>query len=408
MSDRVPLSNGPARGNNAGYKAVNEQEDQEYYYEEEEYELSPRVKIGLYTVGGLFSLAVLFFFAIYLPNMFIPETREIEGIVQLDELKAILSPITIAREAELGLKSTAQEIFEDDDEVTELSAGKRKVERLIMVGDVHGHYIELRKLLRKIKFNKKKDHLLLLGDFIAKGPDSIKVLDYLIENKIDCILGNHEYYALQNYARFHRLDSPEFVKHRVDDKVFIRGGFNDDPEYLLAKKLQPQHVEYINNCPVIKTLGAVPLYKQSKGPGTKSCPGVAVHAGLRWDLTENLLEQDPVECLEMRSLIGPFFNESTDDPHAPQAMSWSKVWNQKQKEAAKTKSGKNYVVYYGHDARRGLNLKKYSKGLDSGCDRGDDLTAMVLWKSQVETAGGKLKYSYNEQTFSVGCGYAII
>lgn len=412
MSERVPLRNGP-KGKKNDYKAASdEQQPEEYYYEDEEFELSPRVRIGLYAVGGLFSLAILFFFAFYLPNMFIPESRDIEGIIKLGELQATLSPITVAREAELGLwrergseeneEGIEDESIEEEEEEHLQSSHKRKVERLIMVGDIHGHYIEFRKLLRKIKFNKKKDQLLVLGDFISKGPDSIKVLNYLIENNIDCILGNHEYYALQNYAQFHRLDAPEFVKQRKTEQVFIRGQFNDDPEYLLAKKLQPNHVEYINNCPVIKTLGQVPLYKPTIGPGRRSCEGVAVHAGLRWDLTDDLLDQDPVECLEMRSLIGPFFNESSDDPHVPLAVSWSKIWNQKQKEVAKTKTGKNYVVYYGHDARRELNLKKYAKGLDTGCDSGKLLTATVIWTTKAETTG-KVKYNYNERIVSVSC-----
>lgn len=36
------------------------------------------------------------------------------------------------------------------------------------------------------------------------------------------------------------------------------------------------------------------------------------------------------------------------------------------------------TVIYGHDASSGLNIKKYTKGLDSGCVQGGKLTALVV------------------------------
>ena len=36
------------------------------------------------------------------------------------------------------------------------------------------------------------------------------------------------------------------------------------------------------------------------------------------------------------------------------------------------------VVVYGHDSPRGLNLHRWTKGLDSGCVNGKQLTAMVV------------------------------
>jgi hypothetical protein len=38
----------------------------------------------------------------------------------------------------------------------------------------------------------------------------------------------------------------------------------------------------------------------------------------------------------------------------------------------------NTNIYYGHDAGRGLNLKDYTFGLDSGCVYGDKLTAIEM------------------------------
>lgn len=36
------------------------------------------------------------------------------------------------------------------------------------------------------------------------------------------------------------------------------------------------------------------------------------------------------------------------------------------------------TVIYGHDAKTGLSIRDYTKGLDSGCVKGGRLTALVI------------------------------
>lgn len=395
----APLNSEPPQN----YKAVDQ--DVEAYYEEE-WGFSPTTKKWLIGGGLTLSLAFIYLFCFVLPSMFIPDLIPLVGIAKVQELDVELVPVT--QEVVASWRGDWLEQHKEDEEEVEMieetyleaasNKTKKARQRIILVGDIHGQYIQFRKLLRKVHYNKKTDHLLVLGDFIAKGPDSLKVLDYLVENNVDCILGNHEYYALQNYAQFHALESPHFVANSsVRTKHLELGaqGFIDDPEYLLAKKLQPHHVEYINRCGLIKKLGPVPVHSSRNTGRHNSAPGLAVHAGLRWDLTSDLNLQDPSDCLEMRSYLKPYFNETTDDPHAEGAVSWSKIWNSKSKNGT---IPENYVVYYGHDARRGLNLKKWAKGLDNGCVRGDNLAAMVLWQEH-----SKRGVLYKEQAVTVKC-----
>jgi len=62
------------------------------------------------------------------------------------------------------------------------------------IGDIQGCYDSLQKLLKKIKFNPKKDTLWLAGDLVNRGNKSLEVLNYLysIKESIKVVLGNHD------------------------------------------------------------------------------------------------------------------------------------------------------------------------------------------------------------------------
>lgn len=53
----------------------------------------------------------------------------------------------------------------------------------------------------------------------------------------------------------------------------------------------------------------------------------------------------------------------------------TQVWNKHQRKLPKKD---RTTVIYGHDSKRGLQLKKYSMGLDTGCLKGGKLTAVVI------------------------------
>jgi hypothetical protein len=64
--------------------------------------------------------------------------------------------------------------------------------RLIFIGDVHGMLYELDELLNTIKYNKEKDHLIFVGDLVAKGPHSLEVVRHIYELGASCVRGNHD------------------------------------------------------------------------------------------------------------------------------------------------------------------------------------------------------------------------
>lgn len=67
--------------------------------------------------------------------------------------------------------------------------------RLFAIGDVHGHSKPLKALIDELDF-RPNDTVVMLGDYIDRGPDSCGVIEALIAlsktTKLVCLRGNHE------------------------------------------------------------------------------------------------------------------------------------------------------------------------------------------------------------------------
>lgn len=70
--------------------------------------------------------------------------------------------------------------------------------RVLAIGDIHGMYEKLIKLMDKIRFAPEEDLLVFLGDYVDRGPDSEKTLQFIYDlqhsrpDSVVCLLGNHE------------------------------------------------------------------------------------------------------------------------------------------------------------------------------------------------------------------------
>lgn len=96
--------------------------------------------------------------------------------------------------------------------------------RDFVVGDLHGCYDELNKLLAYVKFNKEKDRLFSTGDLIDRGPKSEDCLNLLDEHWFYPVLGNHEDLILNNIENYrlnsnHELTSEEMYINSKDDDI---------------------------------------------------------------------------------------------------------------------------------------------------------------------------------------------
>jgi bis(5'-nucleosyl)-tetraphosphatase (symmetrical) len=66
------------------------------------------------------------------------------------------------------------------------------------IGDLQGCNASFGRLLEVLDFSPSRDRLVVLGDLINRGPDSLGVLKRLtqMENSATCLLGNHDLFVL--------------------------------------------------------------------------------------------------------------------------------------------------------------------------------------------------------------------
>ena len=81
------------------------------------------------------------------------------------------------------------------------------------IGDLQGCFKEFSRLLKRVDFNPSKDHLYLVGDIVARGPDSLACLDYIYrhQDSMTVTLGNHDLHMVA----CHYLNKPINPKDKL-------------------------------------------------------------------------------------------------------------------------------------------------------------------------------------------------
>jgi len=117
--------------------------------------------------------------------------------------------------------------------------------RTIAVGDIHGCLVAFDALINAAKI-QASDTLVILGDFIDRGPDSRGVVDRLIELQERCrlvpLLGNHEEMLLA--AREGKSDLRYWQKFGGRETLDSYGRLTD------CSGISSAHVRFIQDCPL--------------------------------------------------------------------------------------------------------------------------------------------------------------
>lgn len=230
--------------------------------------------------------------------------------------------------------------------------------RLVFIGDVHGCFDELKSLLHLCNFDVNRPNnpmnpiLCFVGDLVAKGPFSQKVLSFVRSiplEKVHCVMGNHEHRILNYALRLGRLSSLN-----LPTNGFHPLSLTEQSEHRnLAESLSIEDLEF---------MASMPLYKEFPELST-----IMVHAAI--DPTEkNLAKQDPMALLLGRVILP---DGSISPSNQEGAIPWASRWNGPE------------TIIFGHDARRGLQKESHAIGLDSGCCYGGQLSAFILPEREI-------------------------
>jgi serine/threonine protein phosphatase 1 len=132
--------------------------------------------------------------------------------------------------------------------------------RYFVVGDIHGCYQKLRRLLERLDWAPGGDDLLIfLGDYIDRGPQSYEVVDTLADlagraPNIVTLMGNHEEMFLQ------------FLSGEISPSLYDNGFSATVRNYTRPdQSLTLEHLEFLR--------GLLPCFETDRH--------IFVHAGLR-------------------------------------------------------------------------------------------------------------------------------
>lgn len=118
-------------------------------------------------------------------------------------------------------------------------------DRRIIIGDVHGHYETLIKLIEAIAPGKN-DQVYFLGDLIDRGPQSAEVVKFVIKNNYKCILGNHEQMLIDAVG--------EGQVHPEKFQGWLYSGGNATV-ISYDKKIPQEHIDWMRTLPKYIDLG---------------------------------------------------------------------------------------------------------------------------------------------------------
>jgi Calcineurin-like phosphoesterase len=215
--------------------------------------------------------------------------------------------------------------------------------RTIVIGDVHGCREELEDLLRRCAV-APADRVVLVGDLVAKGPDSQGVVQLARERRFAAVLGNHDAKVLSIGRAAPASDDDDGGKDHAR----------------VARALGPEDWRYLEALPLMHTLPEL--------------DALVVHAGLVPGVP--LLDQPRNMLINLRSITPGGEPSKRADAGVPWASRWP---------------GPTHVVF-GHDAVRGLQRHPFATGLDTGCVYGRLLTALILPEHRLVSVPARRAY----------------
>jgi bis(5'-nucleosyl)-tetraphosphatase (symmetrical) len=250
-----------------------------------------------------------------------------------------------------------------------------------VIGDIHGCWLTLERLLRRIGYAAGRDELWLVGDLVNRGPGSLEVLRWAAaQPRLVVVLGNHDLHLLARAAGVagerpeDRLDellaapdrdrlldwlrSRAFL-HRRAEVVMVHAGLLPTWRLEEAVELATTAAERLSG-PEWRSF----LARFGETPRLKWSPGLTGDARLAAAVT--LLTRLRVVRHDGRPKLG-FTGPPSEAPEG------SRPWFE-----TSAVTGGGATVLFGHWAQMGFERSAGAVCLDSGCVYGGSLSALRL------------------------------
>ena len=234
-----------------------------------------------------------------------------------------------------------------------------------VIGDIHGCFDDFINLLEKMGLydatqktfliNPDDEQIVLLGDLIDKGPDSLKVINFVLNHKtyFRVVLGNHENFVYK------------FLRKEIKNKF--------EPEFL------KENFQTIDEIPldIISQLVDISI------PFVKTDTEIVTHAPCKLKYLGKL---DKKSLTKQRNIFLYFKEKDAKTPE--------EYIEFLEKELAFLKDGRrNYPQhFFGHIALNSVLKLKDSICLDTGCSYGNKLSG---WRKRIFSVSSKKAYRTN-------------
>ncbi|GGA27449.1 metallophosphoesterase family protein [Psychrobacillus lasiicapitis] len=168
------------------------------------------------------------------------------------------------------------------------------MKRTLVISDIHGELEKFEQLLRQVEYNPENDQLILLGDYIDRGPNAKGVIAKVISLQkagAQVLKGNHEDMMVKALTSDVEKSWNHWVKLGGGDKTLFSYGFSENDftvnaenfrKPILQSAVLQQHLEFVQG---LKNYIETPDY-------------IFVHAGVH--PTSSLSETNPHILLWIR------------------------------------------------------------------------------------------------------------
>jgi len=134
--------------------------------------------------------------------------------------------------------------------------------RTLVISDIHGCYEQFLQLLQLIRYSPGDDRLIILGDLVDRGPNSLEVVEHVMtlaqQEHVVVLRGNHDQRFVDVITNEQSIEDVKFFEH---------GGLQLLDSYCSATQAQPnkarlthakafisknyeQHINFLANLPL--------------------------------------------------------------------------------------------------------------------------------------------------------------